>query len=175
MIPTLASERLLLRAFRDTDLDPYAAFWASEAARFVGGPCGRADAWRRMAMYAGHWLLRGYGIWALEERGSGAFLGQAGLWFPEGWPEPEIHWLLMGEATGRGYATEAARRVRDHARDELGWTTVVSCIDPANLPSIRVAERLGAVPDGEAQVGERRFVVYRHKMRDASATPHVPP
>ena len=70
----------------------------------------------------------------------------------------------MPGATGRGYATEAARRVRDHARDDLGWTTVVSCIDPANTASVRVAERLGAVPDGEAQVGERRFVVHRHPM-----------
>jgi RimJ/RimL family protein N-acetyltransferase len=164
-IPRLVSERLLLRPFRNADLDPYAAFWETEAARFVGGPCGRADAWRKMAMYAGHWLLRGYGIWALEERASGAFVGQAGLWFPEGWPEPEIHWLLLGGATGRGLATEAARRVRDHARDDLGWVTVVSCIDPANDASVRVAERLGAVPESEARVGERHFVVHRHDMR----------
>ena len=165
MIPTLASERLLLRPFSDADLDPYAAFWATDAARFVGGTCSRADAWRRMAMYAGHWLLRGYGIWALEEQATGRFVGQAGLWFPEGWPEPEIHWLLMGEATGRGFATEAARRVRDYARDDLGWATVISCIDPANLASVRVAERLGATPESEARVGERRFVVHRHDMR----------
>ena len=165
MIPTIVSERLLLRPFRDTDLDPYAEFWAGDGARFVGGSCGRNDAWRKMAMYAGHWLLRGYGIWALETRASRAFVGQAGLWFPEGWPEPEIHWLLMPGATGCGYATEAARRVRDHARDDLGWTGLVSCIDPANTASVRVAERLGAVPDGEAQVGERRFVVHRHPMR----------
>lgn len=165
MIPTLHSERLLLRPFRDTDLDPYATFWAdAEAARFVGGPCNRNDAWRRMAMYAGHWLLRGYGIWALEERTTGAFVGQVGLWFTEGWPEPEIHWLLMQDATGRGLATEAAARVRDHARDDLRWTTAVSCIDPANLASARLASRLGAVPEGEAAVGERRFVVYRHRM-----------
>jgi RimJ/RimL family protein N-acetyltransferase len=118
-----------------------------------------------MAMYAGQWLLRGYGIWALEERATGRFVGQAGLWFPEGWPEPEVHWLLMGEATGRGLATEAARCVRDHARDDLGWATVISCIDPANVASVRVAERLGATPEGEARVGERRFVVHRHDMR----------
>jgi RimJ/RimL family protein N-acetyltransferase len=169
MIPTLVSERLVLRPFRDADLDRYAAFWASDQARFVGGPCGRADAWRKMAMYAGHWLLRGYGIWALEAREGGVFLGQAGLWCPEGWPEPEIHWLLMADATGRGYATEAARRVRDHARDDLGWRTAVSCIDPANLASLRVARRLGAVPEGEARVGDRHFILHRHPMRAGDA------
>lgn len=164
MTPELRSDRLLLRAFGDGDFDRYAAFWASNDARFVGGPCSRADAWRRMAMYAGHRLLRGFGIWALEDRATGSFVGQAGLWYPEGWPEPEIHWLLMGDATGRGFATEAARRVRDHARDDLGWTTAVSCIDPANGASVRVAQRLGAVPDGEVQVGDRRFTIHRHVM-----------
>lgn len=131
----------------------------------MGGPCSRADAWRKMAMYAGHWLLRGYGVWALEERATGRLAGQAGLWFPEGWPEPEIHWLLVADATGRGLATEAARRFRDHARDDLRWETVVSCIDPVNAVSVRVAERLGATPEGETRVGERRFVVHRHDMR----------
>lgn len=164
MIPEIDSSRLILRAFKDTDLDRYAAFWASEEARFVGGQCSRNDAWRRMAMYAGHWLLRGYGIWALEDKSTSAFVGQAGLWFPEGWPEPEIHWLLMRDATGKGFATEAAHRVRAYARDDLGWTTVVSCIDPANTASLRVSKRLGAVPEGEVHVGERCFTVHRHLM-----------
>lgn len=97
--------------------------------------------------------------------GTGRLAGQAGLWFPEGWPEPEIHWLLVADATGRGLATEAARRFRDHARDDLRWETVVSCIDPVNAVSVRVAERLGATPEGETRVGERRFVVHRHDMR----------
>ena len=162
MIPTLRSERLVLRAFQESDFESYAAFWASQASRFVGGPCTRADAWRRMDLYAGHWMLRGYGIWALEEAASGAFLGQCGLWFPEGWPEPEIHWLLLAEAQGRGYATEVALQVRRHAYDALNWQRVVSCIDPANLASIRVAQRLGCVAEGPAQVGERHFIVYRH-------------
>ena len=48
--------------------------------------------------------LRGYGVWALEERATGSFIGQAGLWFPEDWPEREIHWLLMNDATGKGFA-----------------------------------------------------------------------
>ncbi len=70
----------------------------------------------------------------------------------------------MNDATGKGFATEAARRIRDYARDDLGWTTVVSCIDPANSASIRVADRLGAVPEEEVCVGGRRLVVHRHIM-----------
>lgn len=164
MLAPMASARLSFRGFGQADFDAYAAFWASAASRFVGGPLARDDAWRRMAMYAGHALLRGYGIWALEETATGRFVGQAGLWNPEGWPEPEIHWLLLAEAQGRGLATEAALRIRDHARDDLGWTRLVSCIDPANLASVRVAGRLGAVAEGEARAGERRFVVWRHRM-----------
>ncbi len=164
MLPELKSERLNFRSINDSDLDRYATFWASDAARFVGGPCSRADTWRRMAMYAGHSLLRGYGVWALEERATGLLVGQAGLWFPEGWPEREIHWLLMNDATGKGFAIEAAQRIRDHARDDLGWTTAVSCIEPTNGASVRVAERLGAVPEGEVHVDGCRLMVYRHTM-----------
>ena len=164
MTPVLESERLTLREFRADDLEPYAAFWASEASQFVGGPCGRNDAWRRMAMYSGHRVLRGYGIWAIEERPSGAFIGQAGLWYPEGWPEPEIHWTVFPAHQGRGFATEAARRIRRHARDDLGFTRLVSCIEPANAPSVKVALRLGAVREGSASVPPRILDIYRHDM-----------
>jgi RimJ/RimL family protein N-acetyltransferase len=163
--PVLESERLTLREFRGTDFELYAAFWASEASRFVGGPCGRADAWRRMAMYAGHRVLRGYGIWAVEERETGEVIGQAGLWYPEGWPEPEVHWALFPNHHGRGFATEAARRVLHHARVELGFTRLVSCIEPANAASVRVVLRLGAVREGTASVPPRIMDIYRHEMR----------
>lgn len=165
MTPELHSDRLLLREFRSTDFEPFAAFFASEASRFVGGPCSRNDAWRRMAMYAGHRVLRGYGIWALEERATGATVGQCGLWCPEGWPEPEIHWALFPAYQGRGYATEAARRVRDHARDDLGFTRLVSCIEAANKPSVKVALRLGARREGQAEVPPRVMDIYVHDMR----------
>lgn len=171
MIPALETRRLILRAFREADFPAYAAFWDSDLALHVGGRCGRADAWRRMAMYAGHWLLRGYGIWAMESRADGAFLGQCGLWFPEAWPEPEIHWLLLAQAQGQGFATEAALAVRAHAYGALAWRSVVSCIAPGNAASIRVAERLGARAEREVQVGERRLVVWRHPPAETAVTP----
>ena len=123
----LETERQRLRQFRDGDFDAYAAHYADEEmARFIGGACGRDDAWRGMAMMLGHWALRGYGLWAVEEKESGAFSGCVGLWRPEGWPELEAGWWLVRAKQGRGYATEAARRARAHAYDVLGARTLVS-------------------------------------------------
>ena len=97
-----------------------------------------------MALGLGHWLLRGFGNWALEEKSTGVFVGWCGLWFPEGFPEPEVGWGLMRDKHGRGYATEAAMRARAYAYETLGWKTAISLIGRDNHRSIRVAERLGA-------------------------------
>lgn len=162
-IPTLVTERLILRAWHEDDLDAYASFCADEtASRFVGGVCSRDDAWRRIAMFVGHWTLRGYGPWALEQRRTNAFVGFCGLWFPQGWPEPEICWSLLAEHQGHGFASEAARRARDFAYRELGWTTSISLIVPENAQSLRVAVRLGAVLEREIVLRGTPCGVYRH-------------
>ena len=163
MVPELETERLRLRAWRERDIDAYAAFCASEAtARFVGGVCGREDAWRRMAMLMGHWSLRGYGPWVIEDKSEAAFAGYGGLWNPLGWPEPEIMWGLPTAFQGRGYATEAARCARDFAYATLGWRTAVSYIADENLPSQRVAARLGAVRERNVELRGRSVGVHRH-------------
>lgn len=149
-IPEIDSERLRLRAWRQSDHAPFAGFMASDAARFVGGPLNEADSWRRIAMFAGHWVLRGFGPWSLEEKASGRPAGYAGLWHPHGFPEPEVLYALYDGFRGKGLATEAARRCREHAYGTLGWTTVVSFILPGNDASERVASRLGAVCEGPA-------------------------
>ena len=142
---TLETERLLLRLWRSEDFDQYAAYHADEElARFIGGACSRGQAWRRMAAELGHWTLRGYGFWALEEKDGGALAGCAGLWFPEGWPELELGYWLLPRAQGKGYATEAGLEARRHAYETLGAKTLVSYIHPENAASKRVAERLGA-------------------------------
>jgi RimJ/RimL family protein N-acetyltransferase len=162
-IPVLETERLRLRGWRDGDLDGFARFCASEAtARFVGGVSDRAGAWRRMAAQAGHWQLRSYGSWVIEEKAQPGFIGYCGLWNPEGWPEPELMWGLLADRHGRGYATEAARHARDYAYGPLGWKTAISCIDPGNTASLRVAERIGARYERSAEVGPYRFGIYRH-------------
>jgi RimJ/RimL family protein N-acetyltransferase len=142
MVPTLTTDRLTLRGWRDDDLDAYAAITADpEVMRFMGGPLDRADTWRQMAFIAGHWALRGYGLWVVER--DGELIGRIGLLNPEGWPGLEVGWLLSRGAWGHGYATEAARAAMEHAWRELGAQELISLIAPDNTASRRVAQRLG--------------------------------
>lgn len=146
-IPTLETERLILRAFRDSDIEAYAAMNAHpDVARFInveGKPKNRMDSWRSMAMNLGHWELRGFGQWAAEEKSTGAFVGRLGLYYPEGWIGREVGYALAHEHWGKGYATEGAKAARDYAFETLNWDEVLSVINPANTASLAVAERLG--------------------------------
>lgn len=154
-IPELGTERLRLRAFREGDLDAVAAMCADpEVMRYLGDgrTLEREDAWRQMAMLVGHWDLRGFGMWAVEERASGAYVGRVGLHYPEGWPGREVGWVIARAHWGKGYATEAARAAIDHALGTLGWPQTISLIYRDNARSIRVAERLGARLDGQATI-----------------------
>lgn len=161
----LETERLLLRAFSDGDLDAYAAMCAdAEVMRYLsvtGALLSREDAWRQMALFAGHWALRGFGMWAVEERESGRFIGRVGLHQPEGWPDRELGWSLARPAWGRGYATEAARAAADYAFRTLRWSHLIHLILPGNDRSIRVAGRLGARPAGTDIVRGVTQLVYR--------------
>lgn len=171
MIPTLETDRLRLRDWREDDFEPYAAVWADpEMASFMGGACSREGAWRRMAAVVGHWHLRGYGTWAVEDKSTRAFIGWCGLWYPEGWPEPELGYCLVRGTQGQGFATEAARCARSHAYEVLGWTTLISFIDLRNEPSIRVAQRLGARRESIRVMRGMEGAIYRHPGLDPVST-----
>jgi RimJ/RimL family protein N-acetyltransferase len=161
-IPSLGTERLLLRPFREEDLDEWAAILADEeTSRWIGGVRERDAAWERLAVYLGHWMLRGYGQWAVERKSDGRLIGRAGLWNPEGWPELEVGWTLSRDAWGEGYATEAGRAAIDWAFDELGLNRVASVIAVDNARSRAVAVRLGMSLDYETELGSgERVVVY---------------
>ena len=140
----METERLVLRAWRAADFDPYAAITADpEVMRYLGGPLAPAQSWRQLALHAGHWTLRGYGNWAVERRDDGLLLGRAGLWRPEGWPGLEVGWLLARSAWGEGYATEAARAAVAWAWSVVGAERLISVIHPDNERSLRLARRLG--------------------------------
>src|SRR5258706_16421305 len=117
-----------------------------QVGRFLmdGRPLSRAEAWRQMAMFIGHWVLRGYGLWAVEERATGQFIGRIGCLEPEGFPAFEIAYTLTASAWGRGYAREGAAAALRYAREVLGRRDIASIIRPANTASIRVAQCLGA-------------------------------
>ncbi len=166
MAPTLTTDRLTLRGWREDDLAPYAAITADpEVMRFLGGTLDVADAWRQIAMFVGHWELRGYGLWVVER--AGELIGRIGLLRPEGWPGLEVGWLLGRSAWGQGYATEAARAAVEYAWRELDAQELISLIAPDNTASQRVAARLGMRP-GEDYDLRGTPVVIHHLARPAA-------
>jgi RimJ/RimL family protein N-acetyltransferase len=146
-IPILETERLRLRGLGKHDLGDYADLHAdAEVLRYLRSgpdPWDRARSWRHLAFLLGHWQLGGVGMWAVEEKETGAFLGVVGFAMPEGWPGFELAWILAKRWWGQGYATEAARKALDYAFDVLVVDRVISLIHPENRASIGVAERLG--------------------------------
>jgi RimJ/RimL family protein N-acetyltransferase len=154
-VPELRTERLVMRGFREEDLDALAEISAdSEVTEWVGDPDGlsREETWRRMAYFIGHWELRGFGQWALFDQHSGELVGRAGLLRPEGWPGLEVGWLVARAHWGRGFAPEAGRASLDWARDALGADHVISLIEPHNERSARVAEKLGMTVEGHTKI-----------------------
>lgn len=147
-IPTIETDRLVLRGFEERDLDALAELWADEdVTRFLGGKKSRSDTWRAMASILGHWFLRGFGFFCVEERSSGQSIGYCGPWRPEGWPENEIGYGFSKAAQGKGYATEATKTSLQFAYQTLGWSSAISLIDPQNAASQNVAQKLGATLD----------------------------
>lgn len=118
------------------------------------------ETWRSVAGWIGHWTLRGYGLWAIEERESGLVIGRAGLINPVDWPGPEVGYLLGRDWWGRGYATEAARAAMDWGFRTIGFERLLSLIDPENAASIAVAERLGETLRGDTDLWGHRVLVY---------------
>ncbi|MBO6604323.1 MAG: GNAT family N-acetyltransferase [Roseicyclus sp.] len=172
--PVLETERLILRVPQASDFPVLAPFVMSDRARYIGGGADKAigHAWRVLAILTGHWPLRGFGTFVLEDKATGLPIGSAGPWYPEGWPEKELGWTIWApEAEGKGYAYEAMLTLRAHAYADLGWTTAVSYIDPQNSRSIALAERLGCRLDETAARPhpDEPGLVYRHPAPEALA------
>jgi RimJ/RimL family protein N-acetyltransferase len=143
--PLLETHRLLLRPPQADDFGAWAGFAADEEAmHHLGGAQSRTAAWRTVCMITGAWSVRGFSLFSVIEKATGRWIGRLGPWQPEGWPGTEVGWGLVREAWGRGYAAEGAAAAIDYAFDELGWTEVIHCIDPANARSVKVAQRLGS-------------------------------
>ncbi len=167
--PELRTQRLLLRQWRADDFRVYEHYYSDiRTARFVGGVMSPDRAWRHMAALIGHWDLMGFGYWAVEELETGTFVGCIGLWKSHGWPELELGYWLTEATVGKGYATEAGQASLDYAYRVLGADTLVSYIDPANTPSKKVAERLGATLETEIDLLDcGRHCVYRYSKPKA--------
>ncbi|WP_242361064.1 GNAT family N-acetyltransferase [Anaeromyxobacter sp. SG17] len=162
-IPTLTTERLILRPFREGDLDAHAAMNADPTVmRYIGEVQDRAAAFRTLCAFMGHWYLRGYGPWAVEERATGAFVGRAGLTRFEPWTDVEVGYALVPSAWGKGYASEVAARSLRYAHEVVGARGVTSHILAGNAAAVRVAERLGAkyAYDADQRVKDALVRVY---------------
>jgi len=146
--PTIETERLILRPFREDDVDAYTAVLQAPPVReslHLPDDVGRYDAWLGIAQQLGQWELRGTGQWALEEKATGAFVGRAGMHWParEDWPGIEIGWTLHPDHWGKGYATEAGAAAIGYAFAHHDVDALYSVILPENTASQAVAERLG--------------------------------
>jgi len=145
-LPELETERLRLRQFRESDLDAYARITGDpETMRHIarGEPFDREQACRSLGHVLAHWRIRGFGLWAAEDKKSAALVGRIGLLRREGWRGVELAWLVARERWGEGLATEGARAALAHALAALRARRVISVIAPENAASIRVAEKLG--------------------------------
>ena len=142
--PVLETERLILRVPRTGDFERYAEMLADESSRFIGGPSVRGDAWRRFLQMPGAWTVQGFAMFSVIEKSSGSWLGQAGPWYPDGWPGTEVGYAFHPDARGKGYCTEACVASMDYAFDVLGWSDVVHTIVPDNVASQAVVRRLGS-------------------------------
>jgi RimJ/RimL family protein N-acetyltransferase len=167
--PVIRTKRLTLRPHVMADWAPMAAFFHSDAARFVGGPAGRRRAWYWFAGTVGSWELLGFGGWAVDETETGAFVGQIALTRAPHFPEAEIGWIVFPSFQRRGFATEAARAARAFAYRKLGWKTAVSYIDGDNAASIATARRLGCVEDRDAARISDQDLVFRHPRPERRA------
>jgi RimJ/RimL family protein N-acetyltransferase len=150
-VPVLQTERLVLRPHRLADFEASVAMWTDpEVVRYIGGkPSTEQQAWGRIMNYLGHWQLMGYGYWCVEERASGTLVGEFGFadFHREITPSirgiPELGWALSSRVHGRGYATEGLRAAMAWGDSNLPCPRTVCLIDPENLPSYKLAAKLG--------------------------------
>ena len=159
----MRTERLVLRDWRESDRDAWAALNADPAVReFFPTVLTREQSDEAFERISGSLAERGWGLWAvaLDDR----FLGFTGLAQPDFRPEREIGWRFAVSAWGKGYATEAARAVLDFAFTELQLPEVVSFTAAGNVRSRAVMERLGMVRD-PAEDFDHPAVAQGHPLR----------
>ena len=167
IIPNLKTERLLLRAFENDDLDPFAAMVSDlevmQRATYDGTTMTRTQAWNWLCMMLGHWHMRGYGIWGIEESSTGELIGRIGLQFLDWFEDVELVWMLAKSAWGKGFASEGARAVIDYGLTKLTLPRIAAVIRTENEPSIRLAERLGM--EMEKEVERQGILFYQYVIK----------
>jgi len=146
--PLIVTERLVLRDWRDADLDPFIAMNADPVVMEFFPQIYTEERTRRfVALIGERWTELGYSLWAAERKDTGRFIGYIGLWpatFAAHFtPAVEVGWRLSADQWGQGYATEGARAALDYGFSTVGLDEIVSFTSAINVRSWRVMERLG--------------------------------
>jgi RimJ/RimL family protein N-acetyltransferase len=162
----LETERLMLRMFRETDWkDMHEYYGDLECTKYTSGRALKEnESWQKVAALLGHWQMRNYGPYAMEEKASGKVLGVVGLDYPLDWPEPEIQWGLAHKFWGKGYASEAVREVKKMTAQYLPDLPLISLIHPNNINSIKLAEAVGAFFEKDYFFRGDTWSIYRHTI-----------
>jgi ribosomal-protein-alanine N-acetyltransferase len=171
----IRTERLILRDWRDEDIEPLAAINADPlVVRFLPGPMTLEETRAMVERKRAHRARHGFTSFAVEVPGVAPFIGYVGLQVPafaaHFMPAVEIGWRLAPAHWGKGYATEAARAALRFGFGDLNLDQIVSFTVPANRPSRAVMERIGMTYDPKDDFDHprlaeghplRRHVLYR--------------
>jgi RimJ/RimL family protein N-acetyltransferase len=168
-IPTITTDRLRLRGHTEEDLAHCAAMWADpQVVRFIGNrPRSREETWTRLLKYVGHWSLKGFGFWLVEEKVTGSFVGEVGFadhkrdFAPSLHGIPEIGWALTPAKHHLGYASEAVKAAIAWSDEHFSTRETVCIIHPDNTPSIRIAESNGYVISSTIHHKENPSIIFR--------------
>jgi ribosomal-protein-alanine N-acetyltransferase len=178
-MPSIETERLLLRMVRSEDLDDLAALFADgDVMRFIGDgqPAGRDEAERALDSIIKHWKAHGFGRWTVVAKNTHEFVGFGGLRSLFGTPELVYH--LAKQHWGGGFATEVGRAALRFGFEERGFESIVAIVKPGNAASLRVMEKLGMRFEKDARYYDLDVVQYRidrHEFRaDGSAYSVLP-
>ncbi len=171
MPPTLKTSRLVLRPLGLGDLEDYTAFWQdAEVVRYISArPFTREESWKRLLLITGHWRLLGFGFFAIEERSSGRFIGEAGFQEMRRELRPSIEgtletgWGILPAYQGRGYATEAIEAALAWAEVALPAPRYSCIIHPDNRASLRLAARLRFVEQTPADYLGKPVLILRRE------------
>lgn len=173
MIPVVETERLILRGMAREDFPAYVALWQDpEVVRFIGGkPRSESESWGRFLGIAGHWIMEGFGQWAICRREDGALIGQTGFFRAlrgigaDFDAAPECGWVLAPEAHGHGYCREVVAAAHRWFDAQPFGGVSHAMIEVGHEASFAVARRLGYVPMRESEDLGDRVVLLRRDVR----------
>lgn len=160
----IETERLTLRQFREDDWQDLHRYYSDESAMkyTVGRTFTEGETWRALCSMLGHWAIRKYGPYAVEEKSSSKVIGIVGFWYPNDWPSPEIKWALSPKYWGKGFAKEAAKAVQRVGREYMPNIHLISLIHSKNHASKKLAIALGSTLESEVEFRNAIFEIYRH-------------